>query len=46
MRVLAVIPARYESTRYPGKPLIDLAGKTMIRRVYEGVQKSNLISTV
>jgi len=46
MRVLAVIPARYESTRYPGKPLIDLAGKTMIRRVYEGVQKSNLISKV
>lgn len=46
MRVLAVIPARYESTRYPGKPLIDLAGKTMIRRVYEGVEKSNLISKV
>ena len=46
MRVLAVIPARYESTRYPGKPLIDLAGKTMIHRVYEGVQKSNLISKV
>lgn len=46
MRVLAVIPARYESTRYPGKPLIDLAGKTMIRRVYEGVEKSNLITKV
>jgi 3-deoxy-manno-octulosonate cytidylyltransferase (CMP-KDO synthetase) len=46
MQVLAVIPARYESTRYPGKPLIDLAGKTMIRRVYEGVEKSNLISKV
>ena len=46
MRVLAVIPARFESTRYPGKPLIDLAGKTMIRRVYEGVEKSNLISKV
>ena len=46
MRVLAVIPARYESTRYPGKPLIDLAGKSMIRRVYEGVEKSNLISKV
>ena len=46
MRVLAVIPARYESTRFPGKPLIDLAGKTMIRRVYEGVEKSNLITKV
>ena len=46
MRVLAVIPARYESTRYPGKPLIDLAGKSMIRHVYQGVEKSNLISKV
>lgn len=46
MQVLAVIPARYESTRFPGKPLIDLAGKSMIRRVYEGVQKSSLVSKV
>lgn len=46
MKVLAVIPARYGSSRFPGKPLIDLKGKTMIRRVYEGVQKSNLISEV
>tara|TARA_B100001287_G_scaffold275545_1_gene283402 strand:- start:14977 stop:15702 length:726 start_codon:yes stop_codon:yes gene_type:complete len=46
MRVLAVIPARYESTRFPGKPLTDLMGKSMIRRVYEGVLKSNLISKV
>jgi 3-deoxy-manno-octulosonate cytidylyltransferase (CMP-KDO synthetase) len=30
-----IIPARYQSTRLPGKPLIDLAGKTMIQRVYE-----------
>lgn len=35
MRSIAVIPARYDSTRFPGKPLVDLAGKTMIRRVYE-----------
>lgn len=35
MKVLGVIPARYESTRFPGKPLIDLLGKTMIQRVYE-----------
>jgi 3-deoxy-manno-octulosonate cytidylyltransferase (CMP-KDO synthetase) len=33
--ILGIIPARYASTRFPGKPLIDLAGKTMIRRVYE-----------
>lgn len=33
--VRIVIPARYQSTRFPGKPLVDLAGKTMIQRVYE-----------
>jgi 3-deoxy-manno-octulosonate cytidylyltransferase (CMP-KDO synthetase) len=33
--ILAVIPARYASTRFPGKPLADIAGKSMIRRVYE-----------
>lgn len=38
--IAAVIPARYASTRLPGKPLVDLAGKTMIRRVYEQVAKS------
>lgn len=40
MKVLGVIPARYASSRFPGKPLIDLKGKTMIQRVYEGVKKS------
>lgn len=34
------IPARYASSRFPGKPLINLAGKTMIQRVYEQAQKS------
>lgn len=34
---IAIIPARYGSTRFPGKPLADIAGKTMIRRVYEQV---------
>jgi 3-deoxy-manno-octulosonate cytidylyltransferase (CMP-KDO synthetase) len=36
MRVLGIIPARYASSRFPGKPLIDLKGKSMIQRVYEG----------
>ena len=36
MKVLGIIPARYASSRFPGKPLIDLKGKTMIQRVYEG----------
>lgn len=44
MKVLGVIPARYGSSRFPGKPLIDLKGKSMIRRVYEGAGQSNLIS--
>lgn len=43
MRVLGIIPARYASSRLPGKPLIDLAGKSMIQRVYEGAIKCELI---
>lgn len=35
MRVLGIIPARYLSSRFPGKPLIDIEGKSMIQRVYE-----------
>jgi 3-deoxy-manno-octulosonate cytidylyltransferase (CMP-KDO synthetase) len=43
MKVLGIIPARYDSSRFPGKPLIDLKGKTMIHRVYEGASRSQLI---
>ena len=46
LRILGVIPARYASSRFPGKPLIDLKGKTMIQRVYEGVKKSNVLTDV
>lgn len=46
MRKLAIIPARYNSSRFPGKPLIDLKGKTMIQRVYERVAGSNLFEEV
>jgi 3-deoxy-manno-octulosonate cytidylyltransferase (CMP-KDO synthetase) len=35
MKILGVIPARYASTRFPGKPLAMIAGKSMIQRVYE-----------
>lgn len=35
MKFLAIIPARYGSTRFPGKPLADIGGKLMIKRVYE-----------
>jgi 3-deoxy-manno-octulosonate cytidylyltransferase (CMP-KDO synthetase) len=44
MRILGIIPARYGSSRFPGKPLIDLKGKTMIRRVVEGAAKSSLLT--
>lgn len=41
--ILAVIPARYASTRFPGKPLVDIGGKTMIRRVYEQVLQARRV---
>lgn len=37
MTYLGIIPARYASTRFPGKPLADISGKPMIQRVYEQV---------
>lgn len=40
MRIVCVIPARYGSTRLPGKPLADIAGKPMIERVYEAVSQA------
>jgi len=42
MKVLGVIPSRFESSRFPGKPLIDLKGKTMIQRVYESCSACGL----
>jgi 3-deoxy-manno-octulosonate cytidylyltransferase (CMP-KDO synthetase) len=38
MKVIAVIPARYGSSRFPGKPLSDIAGKPMIARIHEQVK--------
>lgn len=35
MKFIAIIPARYASTRFPGKPLADIQGKPMIQHVYE-----------
>jgi len=42
MEVLGIIPARYASTRFPGKPLININGKTMIKRVYEQAKSAGL----
>jgi 3-deoxy-manno-octulosonate cytidylyltransferase (CMP-KDO synthetase) len=41
MSFVVVIPARYHSTRLPGKPLLEIAGKSMIQRVWEGAKQSS-----
>ena len=41
-RIVAVIPARHASTRLPGKPLLDLAGKPMIQHVYERAARAQV----
>lgn len=46
MNVLCVIPARYASTRLPGKPLADIAGKPMIQRVYERAAQATIPTAV
>ena len=45
-KIIGIIPARYASTRFPGKPLVDIAGKSMIQRVYEQAAKSESLSKV
>jgi 3-deoxy-manno-octulosonate cytidylyltransferase (CMP-KDO synthetase) len=44
IQVVCIIPSRYESTRFPGKPLADLCGKPMIRHVYERVLRAKSVS--
>ncbi|MBC7654088.1 MAG: 3-deoxy-manno-octulosonate cytidylyltransferase [Oligoflexus sp.] len=46
MKILGIIPARYDSIRFSGKPLIDLAGKSMIQRVYEQAKKASSLAEV
>src|SRR5580704_2093080 len=46
IQIIGVIPARYASTRFPAKPLADIAGKSMIQRVYEQAVKSSALSEV
>lgn len=42
LQSIGIIPARYASTRFPGKPLVDIGGMPMIQRVYEQALKSDL----
>ncbi len=46
MKITAIIPARYGSTRFEGKALADICGKPMIQHVYERTSRSTLISDV
>lgn len=46
MSVVAIIPARYQSSRFPGKPLADIKGKSMIQRVWEVANSVNCIQRV
>lgn len=43
-KILGIIPARMASSRFYGKPLIDIGGKTMIQRVYEQAKRSTILS--
>ena len=46
MKVLAIIPSRYNSSRFPGKPLKKIAGKPMIGHVLDSVLKNKLLTKV
>ncbi len=46
MNIIAIIPARYASTRFPGKPLVDIKGKPMVQHVYEKANGSGLFQKV
>ncbi|MBQ7154963.1 MAG: 3-deoxy-manno-octulosonate cytidylyltransferase [Synergistaceae bacterium] len=46
MNITGIIPARYSSTRFPGKPLADICGKPMIQHVYERAMKASSLGEV
>ncbi len=46
MRIIGIIPARYASHRFPGKPLADIGGRTMVERVYRQAKKSKVLERV
>lgn len=46
MQAVAIIPARYASSRLPGKALADIAGKPMIQHTYERVRQATLVSRI
>jgi len=46
MTIAAVIPARYHSSRFPGKPLVDICGKPMVQHVYERAKSAALVEEI
>jgi 3-deoxy-manno-octulosonate cytidylyltransferase (CMP-KDO synthetase) len=46
IRAIGIIPARFAAARFPGKPLVDVLGKSMIQRVWEGAKEANLLRHV
>ena len=46
MKIIGIIPARYASTRFPGKPLARIAGKPLIQRVIERCQQAKALAEV
>ncbi|MBP3805809.1 MAG: hypothetical protein J6I76_18325 [Oribacterium sp.] len=46
MRIIGVIPARYNSTRLPGNPIIDICGKPMLWWVYSAVKRVGVFADV
>jgi 3-deoxy-manno-octulosonate cytidylyltransferase (CMP-KDO synthetase) len=44
--IVGIIPARYASSRFPGKPLVDIKGKSMLQRVYEQAAKSKSLHKI
>jgi 3-deoxy-manno-octulosonate cytidylyltransferase (CMP-KDO synthetase) len=46
MRILGIIPARYASTRLPGKPLVDIGGRSMVQRVVEQARRCTGLAAV
>lgn len=46
MKTIGIIPARYDSSRYPGKPLIDIGGQSMIQRVYNQAKHASALNEV
>lgn len=46
LKIIGIIPARYGSSRFPGKPLVEIKGKTLLQRTYENISRSTLFQEI